>query len=922
MDSKFACLILALIIITWCCEAPASGDLSEMNPDVFRKSLHQEYKTKSAPNNIVIPEIIPQAPPLFWKATNSFNDFLISETVGPANFRQDKADICEIKGSGMAAVWEDNRLGPISVFLQLFSTDGTTIGNNIPLIHGENFNVNDPHICSDNIGNFYVVWREDVNGFLQAARLDQSANIVTAVFFVSDTIMSSFAGEFDAECLPDGRLVVAWEDYSVGNDIALRIFNTDGTPASAIITVNSDGPFNQHWSPSLAISGTGDIALAWEDYRTGVADIFYRRFNSSGIPQGTEISLSDDHVRDSARFLPSIIYSPINGYVAGWVDLRDGQNIYLQQITASSQLNGSNLLLTAETSEFSNWEIDLGVNSANHLLAAWTLFGDENSILLQRFLPDMQLDGPAQAVSGSGDKQRFMPTVAGNMAGNMGVVWTDLASGSIDVLAAVIANDGNIVVESSPINDDTVGSPSIQPQVTRFDRFEWDIVFTDMRRDGGDIMLQRLYVGGELVGNNRLINTDPPGGVQSQPAIAASSGRLVISWTDVRSNSVTGQNIFCRFSNAISEITPEMVVNDDNPGLAGHYNSDCAINADGITLVVWTDTRTGNAKIFGQRYDDAHNPAGDNFQIGPSAVAEIGEMAMVSADSNGSFVVAYLNRLNPAGPAVEIKLIDVSGQISGIAAFASDQNDYQIDGFDAGVGGDGTVSLAWHGFDAGSTELFVTTFDQSGSVLRPTQQITDHESAMPGMPDASIDNLGYLLVTWLDNRTGQKTPFRQIYDASLNPIEGNVPTFSDAGSYMQPPVTDGFRGRGIFAWADARANGLNIYTSQELYEPTDADDDNEQLPALFSLEQNYPNPFNPSTVIDFSLRQAGSIRLDVLNLLGQKVRTLIDGTRPAGNHSIVWDGTSDGGKKVASGIYLYRLKSSDFIRTRKMVLTK
>lgn len=94
------------------------------------------------------------------------------------------------------------------------------------------------------------------------------------------------------------------------------------------------------------------------------------------------------------------------------------------------------------------------------------------------------------------------------------------------------------------------------------------------------------------------------------------------------------------------------------------------------------------------------------------------------------------------------------------------------------------------------------------------------------------------------------------------------------------------------------------------------------LPSNYTLNQNYPNPFNPETRIDFSLPVAGEVELTVLNVLGQRVVTLAGGYLPAGNHTVVWNGTDAAGNTVASGIYLYRLKANDKSFTRKMLMLK
>ncbi|MDZ4121863.1 MAG: T9SS type A sorting domain-containing protein [Candidatus Cloacimonadaceae bacterium] len=93
-------------------------------------------------------------------------------------------------------------------------------------------------------------------------------------------------------------------------------------------------------------------------------------------------------------------------------------------------------------------------------------------------------------------------------------------------------------------------------------------------------------------------------------------------------------------------------------------------------------------------------------------------------------------------------------------------------------------------------------------------------------------------------------------------------------------------------------------------------------PLLLSLDQNYPNPFNPSTMIAFTIPASSHCRLDVYNMRGQKVATLLNDTRIAGKHSVVWNGLDDRGSKVSSGIYIYRLFTPNAMKTAKMILMK
>jgi hypothetical protein len=100
------------------------------------------------------------------------------------------------------------------------------------------------------------------------------------------------------------------------------------------------------------------------------------------------------------------------------------------------------------------------------------------------------------------------------------------------------------------------------------------------------------------------------------------------------------------------------------------------------------------------------------------------------------------------------------------------------------------------------------------------------------------------------------------------------------------------------------------------------------LPKVFALSQNYPNPFNPATSIRFDIPagpQVGAglrVRLQVYDVRGRRVRTLLDDVRAPGHHEVHWDGRDDRGVRVESGVYLYRVDAGSFSSMRKMVLMK
>ncbi len=124
-----------------------------------------------------------------------------------------------------------------------------------------------------------------------------------------------------------------------------------------------------------------------------------------------------------------------------------------------------------------------------------------------------------------------------------------------------------------------------------------------------------------------------------------------------------------------------------------------------------------------------------------------------------------------------------------------------------------------------------------------------------------------------------------------------------------------------------KAGEFNIYTDKKLESPgpgiiTGVKKDFAELPNQFKLFQNYPNPFNPTTNIHCDLPTETEVSLEIYNVQGKKIKTLVQAKVSPGIYHKVWQGKTDAGTKAVSGIYLYRFKAGDYIETKKMLLLK
>jgi hypothetical protein len=113
------------------------------------------------------------------------------------------------------------------------------------------------------------------------------------------------------------------------------------------------------------------------------------------------------------------------------------------------------------------------------------------------------------------------------------------------------------------------------------------------------------------------------------------------------------------------------------------------------------------------------------------------------------------------------------------------------------------------------------------------------------------------------------------------------------------------------------SDGYVIHTGVNIVYPTGVSNNNNQVPGTYRLEQNYPNPFNPVTIISYSIPKAGNVKLTVFDILGREVAALVNENKTAGSYNIEFDASN-----LASGVYVYKMESGEFIQTKKMILIK
>ncbi|MCH7974028.1 MAG: T9SS type A sorting domain-containing protein [Bacteroidetes bacterium] len=130
-------------------------------------------------------------------------------------------------------------------------------------------------------------------------------------------------------------------------------------------------------------------------------------------------------------------------------------------------------------------------------------------------------------------------------------------------------------------------------------------------------------------------------------------------------------------------------------------------------------------------------------------------------------------------------------------------------------------------------------------------------------------------------------------------------------------IDDGQRYNSVTGELEIIPSGIAVELNDKL-----GIDRGEALPASFNLSNAYPNPFNPSTVIKYALPEASFVTLKIYNMLGQEIKTLVNSDKNAGTYTVQWNGDNNFGIKVASGTYIYRIVTGNYVQSNKMILLK
>lgn len=216
----------------------------------------------------------------------------------------------------------------------------------------------------------------------------------------------------------------------------------------------------------------------------------------------------------------------------------------------------------------------------------------------------------------------------------------------------------------------------------------------------------------------------------------------------------------------------------------------------------------------------------------------------------------------------------------------------------------------------GTSEWSVTWEFETGEALPATPVLVSPEN---GAEQISVDTM----LVWEESERAESYQLQLSTESDFSELVAD-----SSGIIDRSFDVTGLEGLTTYYWRVRASNerGESEWSAVwnfTTYDVTSVDELAGGVPEEFRLEQNYPNPFNPVTTIRFAIPEAATVRLDVYNMLGQRIATLIDGELySAGTYETVWDARDETGSEVSSGMYIYRISADEHVTMKKMLFMK
>ncbi len=491
--------------------------------------------------------------------------------------------------------WDDRRQGQWDIYAQIYSSSGAPVGGNFRVNQdGGNADQYGGALAINRFGELIIVWTDlrEGNEDIYAQRFDINGNRLGPEFKVNDDRGTAPQHSATVAAAPGGGYWIAWADAREGNlDIYCQRVARDGTPLGANFKVNDDIASSHQRTSSIGMERNGNLCIAWDDARQGASDIYGAVFDSLGQEIGANFRVNDDPL-GGAHYYPSVAGGK-DRFLITWTDERGGFDIYGQFLTRAGQRIGNNFRINSDVGDNSQWYPFCALDSLNRAVVVWTDYREGGARVYARVYDEngapIGAEFPVSDVSAQGE----YASVARNSAGYWVTAWMDARDGDYNIYCQIFRPDGSRIGPNIRVNTDLDKVYQGFPACAISDAGNIAIAWEDMRNKFYNVYLQWFDSTGNRLAENELVPDEPHYDCYSPSCAFDPSGRLVVTFNDEREGYGNPQ-IYCqRFRPDRTRISTNQKINQPNLFPKNSHwtvGQSVAVNSGRIAFT-WTDNR-------------------------------------------------------------------------------------------------------------------------------------------------------------------------------------------------------------------------------------------------------------------------------------------------------------------------------------------
>ncbi len=694
-------------------------------------------------------------------------------------------------------------------------------------ISGLGLDQSEPVIVATPTGNIIAAWIDERNGTadIRVGLYDSNGLSLSPSFQVNQDDVRGIDEEAPSVAVDgSGNFVVVWQDNRTGDmEIYARRYDAMGNPLGASFTVNEGGIGTDQSEPDVACDAAGNFLVVWQVFSTGYF-VFGRHFDNLGTPTGDSFQINVPG-EFSLATLPAVAMSPSGAFTVAWVDA----DVYFTEIFSRAYAPDTTPLtdpiwISDDGTDSDHGQPDVAMSSDDHAVITWADGRDEfsNGIFAQLIgaggLPvgvNFRID------ENQAGTYNMNPVIAMSPAGDFIISWHDYINSLRTILGQWLDAAGNPIGTNEIIAQPTSSSTAYTAAAVAHDHlgrtvFAWQSDHYSAP-EVHDILMRRYDINHQPVSDEEVLNDDVDACNQTYPGVAVDgSGASIVVWEDMRNGN---EDIFMRrFDAQCNPIGPELLVNDDGTDVHNR-NAQVAMNDAGTAVVGWVDGRVTFSDIFIQRYNASGTPLGTNTHVNESAEgSQYGVELAVAPDD--SFIVLWMDSIIDSYD-VFIQRYDDNGMPLGNNVRVNTDPPYrtQTSG-DLGMDAAGNFVVIWSQNDGVGFgyNIYGQLFDVAGNRIGTNYILNDGSGGLVTRRESTVAMApdGSFTVTWTDYRHDEPAIYARRFDAAGSPLSADFQVNDDGNSFNHedPSIAADSMGNITIVWTDYRQGYPTLFSQQ------------------------------------------------------------------------------------------------------------